>query len=82
MGEPFDLACHQAVTRVESDTVPENSIVDEFQRGYYLHDRVLRAAMVSVAGPATVNDSKRAGTGAQDEEQTTSSQEPLTGGED
>jgi molecular chaperone GrpE len=83
VGEPFDPACHQAVTRVESDTVPENSVVDEFQRGYYLHDRVLRAAMVSVATPATVTESKRTGPSTHtDEEQTTTSQEPPSGGQD
>ena len=49
VGEPFDPACHQAVARVESDKVPADSVVEEYQRGYYLHDRVLRAAMVSVA---------------------------------
>ncbi len=49
VGEPFNPVCHQAVVRVESHRLPENSVVEEFQRGYYLHDRVLRAAMVSVA---------------------------------
>ena len=52
VGQPFDPNCHQAVSRVESMTVPENTIVEEFQKGYLLHDRILRAAMVSVSiGP-------------------------------
>lgn len=53
IGEPFDPARHQAVSQVASDNVPPNTIVEEFQKGYLLHDRILRAAMVSVStGPA------------------------------
>jgi len=52
-GAPFDPAAHQAVSQVPSDRVPHNHVVDEFQKGYRLHDRILRAAMVSVSsGPA------------------------------
>lgn len=52
VGQPFDPTHHQAVSQVESDTVPANTIVEEFQKGYLLHDRILRAAMVSVStGP-------------------------------
>lgn len=52
VGQPFDPTCHQAVSQVESDQVPANMIVEEFQKGYLLHDRILRAAMVSVStGP-------------------------------
>ena len=49
IGRPFDPATHQSVTSVASDTVPEQHVVDEFQRGYLLHDRILRAAMVSIS---------------------------------
>ena len=49
ISRPFDPATHQSVTSVASDTVPEQHVVDEFQRGYLLHDRILRAAMVSVS---------------------------------
>lgn len=48
-GEPFDPTHHQAVSQVESEQVSPGHVVDEYQRGYLLHDRVLRAAMVSVA---------------------------------
>jgi molecular chaperone GrpE len=47
IGQPFDPATHQAVTSVASEKIPEQHVVDEFQRGYRLHDRILRAAMVS-----------------------------------
>jgi molecular chaperone GrpE len=49
IGRPFDPATHQSVTSVASKKVPEQHVVDEFQRGYLLHDRILRAAMVSVS---------------------------------
>jgi molecular chaperone GrpE len=49
VGQPFDPATHQAVASVASEKVPEQHVVDELQRGYLLHDRILRAAMVSVS---------------------------------
>ena len=49
IGQPFDPATHQSVTSIASEKVPEHHVVDEFQRGYLLHDRILRAAMVSVS---------------------------------
>lgn len=49
VGQAFDPSRHQAVARVESDSAPVGSVVEEFQRGYYLHDRILRPAMVTVA---------------------------------
>ncbi len=53
IGQAFDPATHQAVSHLPSDTVPCDHVIDEFQKGYRLHERILRAAMVSVsAGPA------------------------------
>ena len=49
IGNPFDPTMHQAVARVESDTAEPNTVVEEFQKGYFLHDRILRPAMVTVA---------------------------------
>jgi molecular chaperone GrpE len=48
-GQPFDPSSHQAVASVPSQQVPEQHIVEEFQRGYRLHDRILRPAMVTVS---------------------------------
>jgi molecular chaperone GrpE len=48
-GELFDPHCHQAVGMVQTDEVPENHVLDVYQVGYYLHDRVVRPAMVRVA---------------------------------
>ena len=49
VGERFDPAKHQAVANVESATIPENHVVDEYQKGYFLHERILRPSMVTVA---------------------------------
>ena len=48
-GSLFDPNMHQAVAQVESETVEPNTVVEEFQKGYFLHDRILRPAMVTVA---------------------------------
>jgi len=50
VGEPFDPHRHEAVAQVEAkDGVEENTIVEEVQVGYTLHDKVIRPAMVKVA---------------------------------
>lgn len=52
-GQDFDPSAHQAVSYGPSNDIPANKVLDEFQKGYRLHDRILRAAMVSVSsGPA------------------------------
>lgn len=48
-GAPFDPAFHQAMQQVESVEIPSNTVVEELQKGYMINDRLLRAAMVSVA---------------------------------
>lgn len=56
-GQEFDPSAHQAVSYGPSDNVPANKVLDEFQKGYRLHDRILRAAMVSVSsGPTQGNE--------------------------
>lgn len=57
IGQPFDPSGHQAVASVPSDHVPEQHVVEEFQRGYRLHDRILRAAMVTVSTGGAANGS-------------------------
>ncbi len=51
-GEAFDPNCHQAVGVVESETLPDNQVVEECLGGYFLHDRIIRPAMVRVSGKA------------------------------
>lgn len=48
VGEKFDPHRHQAISQVESDQEP-NTVVQVLQKGYLLHDRVLRPALVMVA---------------------------------
>lgn len=48
-GEPFDPEYHQAVTQEETDDHPENTVVRELQKGYVMHDRLIRPSMVVVS---------------------------------
>ena len=50
IGKEFDPNCHQAVGMIESQEVPENHVVEEYLKGYYLHDRIIRPTMVRVSG--------------------------------
>lgn len=58
-GERFDPHRHQAMAAVEADAEP-NTVVAVMQKGYLLHDRVLRPALVTVAksnsDPISVKD--------------------------
>ena len=49
MGAKFDPALHQAMTMVESDEAEPNTVVNVFQKGYTLNERLLRPAMVVIA---------------------------------
>jgi molecular chaperone GrpE len=48
-GEPFDPTRHEAVAQVETEDLPPNSVAEEHTPGYSLHNRLLRASMVSVS---------------------------------
>ena len=48
-GETFDPTKHEAMGMIETDEVQPNHVVNVFQPGYMLHDRLLRPAMVQVA---------------------------------
>jgi molecular chaperone GrpE len=48
-GMPFDPAVHQAMGQVECGDQDANSVVEVYQKGYLLNERLLRPAMVSVA---------------------------------
>ena len=49
LGESFDPNLHNAVMHIEDDSCGENVVVDEFQKGYILKDKVIRHSMVKVA---------------------------------
>jgi molecular chaperone GrpE len=58
LDQKFNPEIHQAVSKVNNDK-PEGTIVEEFQRGYMIGDRLLRAAMVVVSmGPEKKEEKK------------------------
>jgi molecular chaperone GrpE len=48
-GEPFDPKFHQAFVQEENDKLPPNTVLKAFQKGYLLHERLIRPAMVIVS---------------------------------
>ena len=62
LGEDFDPNLHEAVMHGDG---PEGKIVEEFQRGYKLHDRVIRPAMVKV-GQGEAEEETASGEGQQE----------------
>ncbi len=56
LGQPFDPARHEAIgSRPDADTLAQH-VCEEYQRGYMLHDRLLRPALVVVSmGPPAEN---------------------------
>ena len=47
--EVFDPNLHEAVMRTPTDEKPENTVIEELQKGYMLGDKVLRPTLVRVA---------------------------------
>lgn len=48
VGKPFDPYQHQAVMQTEDSEYEPNTVVEEFQKGYKLKDKVIRVSMVKV----------------------------------
>ncbi len=55
-GDPFDPKIHEALTSTYSPDVTEDTCVEILQPGYKVGERILRAARVAVAEPATGPD--------------------------
>lgn len=53
LGQAFDPSVHEALAQVEDPTVPANTVVQVFQKGYRLRDRLLRPAQVVVSRTAS-----------------------------
>lgn len=51
-GKPFDPGCHEALMQAEDAQAPDNTVLEELQKGYLLGDRVIRTAKVKVAKAA------------------------------
>jgi molecular chaperone GrpE len=49
IGQPFDPNLHEAVAHEQTTDLADNSVIGVVQRGYMLHDRVLRPSLVRVA---------------------------------
>lgn len=49
LGKTFDPSLHQAVMQEDDEAYPENTVSKELQKGYMIHDRLLRPAMVVVS---------------------------------
>lgn len=49
LGDKFDPTFHNAVMQQEDDSVEDQTIIQDLQKGYLLHNRLLRPAMVVVA---------------------------------
>jgi molecular chaperone GrpE len=61
VGEGFDPTKHEAVLRVEGPPDGKPTVVEDYQKGYYLHERVLRPARVKVMVPASEGSPPPAG---------------------
>jgi molecular chaperone GrpE len=48
-GKCFDPNMHEALMQVDNDELPENTVIDEMQKGYTLNDKVIRTAKVQVS---------------------------------
>jgi molecular chaperone GrpE len=57
LGEEFDPRQHEALGSVERDDLPDQHVAEEIRRGYRLHERLLRPALVRVAhNPKQINE--------------------------
>jgi len=68
LGKAFDPRYHEAVMREETDKHPENTVTNELQKGYLIHDRLLRPSMVVVAAAKAPADDKKKDEKQQDDE--------------
>jgi molecular chaperone GrpE len=55
-GQAFDPAFHEAVMQEETDEFEANTVINELQKGYLIHDRLLRPSMVVVARASEKKD--------------------------
>ena len=49
IGQPFDPQFHQALSVEPSEEHPENTVIEQLQKGYIMHDRVIRPSLVKVS---------------------------------
>ncbi len=61
VGQPFDPVKHEAMAHMESDKHLPNTVMEEHHKGYLLHDRLLRPALVSIAKAPETQEKKNDG---------------------
>ena len=49
VGKPFDVAYHDALMMIENSDFPSGTVIEEHEKGYCMHDKVLRHARVIVS---------------------------------
>jgi len=54
-GRPFDPSVHHAMTQAVRDDVEDNTVVEEFRKGYMLKEKVLRPSLVAVSKKSETN---------------------------
>jgi molecular chaperone GrpE len=63
VGKPFDVEYHDALLQVPRSDVPPHTVVEEVERGYKLHDKVLRHAKVIVSAAPDASPEADSGNG-------------------
>ena len=61
VGQPFDPVKHEAMAHLESDKHLPNTVMEEHHKGYLLHDRLVRPALVSIAKAPDTKEKKNGG---------------------
>jgi molecular chaperone GrpE len=56
--QPFDPNFHEALMEIEDETRPDKTVVEELEKGYMIHDRLLRPARVRVSRDSSREDKK------------------------
>lgn len=56
VGKPFDVEYHDALLQIPKEGVPPHTVLEEVERGYKLHDRVLRHAKVVVSSAPSTDE--------------------------
>ncbi len=62
-GQAFDPAVHEAMGQIPNPAVPANTVLQVLQKGYVIHDRMLRPSRVIVSREPTPEEAARAGSG-------------------
>ncbi len=66
-GKPFDPAVHEAMGQIPNGAVPANTVLQVLQKGYVIHDRMLRPARVLVSREPTEQEAAAGGANAADQ---------------